>query len=161
MFKKLFFCVLVAITSASAQVTNDSTLAPGYRPYSSIGFNLSSVSGLGLSYRNHLASPSQFQLTAGIVSSKSSTSYSVGFEYQYQLSKKDSFRYFIATGVGVYSGTTSTTAAGLGIGLELPIIGTTIYESVTAGADLFYPVLYSGNESLVSFGGSLYIFYNF
>ena len=161
MIKKFLFCLLVAGTSTLFAQTNDSTLAPGYHPYSSIGFNLSSVSGIGLSYRNHFASPSQIQLTAGIVSSESSTSFSFGFEYQYQLSKKDSFRYYVSTGVGVYSGTVSTTAVGLGIGLELPIIGDIIYESVTGGLDLFYPVLYTGNESLVSFGGSLYIFYNF
>lgn len=162
MFKKFLFCVLVVFFSASAQVTEDSTLVPGYHPYSSIGFNLSTVSGLGLSFRSHLANANQIQFTGGIVSSKGSTAYSFGFEFQYQLSKKDTFRYYVATGLGMYSGSPKgTTAVGLGIGLELPIIGTTIYESVTGGVDLFYPVFYMGNESLVSFGGSLYIFYNF
>jgi hypothetical protein len=161
MVKNFLICILVGTTAVIAQPLPDSSFAVGSHPYSSIGFNASSVSGIGLSYRRHLQSPSLFQFTGGIVTSGGSTASSFGFEYQYELSRKETFRYYIGLGFGLYHGSTTGTATGLGIGLEVPIVGTTIFESVTGGFDLFYPVVYSGDNSVISLGASIYIFYNF
>ncbi len=149
---------MIGILVCDAQDVNES----GRHAYSSAGFNVSSVSGLGLSYRHHFAGASLLQFSGGILSSGSRTSSALGFEYQYELSKKETFRYYVVAGGGLYSSTKATSALGLGIGLELPILGDVIFESVTGGVGLFYPVAYSKNSgSVVSFGGSLYFFYNF
>jgi hypothetical protein len=110
-------------------------------------------------------SPGLIQFTGGFLTSEGTTSSSLGFEAQYELSQKETFRYYIAVGFGTYSGKTSTTTAmGFGMGLEVPIIGSGgIYESVTAGFDIFYPSLYiePGRTDVVTVGGSLYLFYSF
>jgi hypothetical protein len=153
--------VLLWFTGSGLALGQDS-ITPGRRPYSSAGFNVSSVSGLGLSYRHHFDGPSLLQLTGGLISSESGTNSALGLEYQYELSKKETFRYYIAAGGGVYTASSSSTALGIGIGLELPILGDVIYESVTGGLAIFYPVSYTGDaRAIVSFGGSLYFYYNF
>lgn len=153
-------CLFLLSSVSVAQAVSDTT-APGYRSYTSIGFSASSVSGLGLSYRRHFDGPSLIQISGGIITSGGTTNSAIGFAYQYQLSKKDSFRYYVATGLGFYSSKTTGTVLGLGIGLEVPGIGSTIFESVTAGGELYYPAFYLGSGSTISFGGTLYIYYNF
>ena len=162
MKKQWLACFLLLSSFAFAQSVPD-TSAPGYRSYSSFGFSASSVSGLGLSYRKHFPGPGLIQITGGLISGGGTTATSLGLAYQYQLSKKDSFRYYIATGGGFYtsSGHSTTTVLGLGIGLEVPGIGSTIFESVTAGGELYYPAFYLGPDPSISFGGSIYIYYNF
>ena len=96
--------------------------------------------------------------------SSETTSYSLGAEPQYELSHDETFRYYIAAGIGTYSGKSSkTTAIGFGMGLEVPIIGGGIYRSVTAGLDIFYPSLYmqTGKSDVVTVGGSVYVYYSF
>lgn len=99
------------------------------------------------------------------MTSDQTTSYSLGFEAQFELSMNEAFRYYVALGIGTYSGkTTSTTALGFGMGLEVPIIGTGgIYQSVTTGLDIFYPALYieTAKSNVVTVGLSLYLFYSF
>jgi hypothetical protein len=150
---------------AFSQSNPDSISAAARRSFSSVGFNVSSVSGMGLSYRYHMDSPGLIQFTGGLIVSDEATSSSFGFEAQYELSLSETFRYYLALGFGTYSGkTTTTTAAGFGMGLEVPIIGSGgIYESVTAGFDIFYPALYieTGKSNIVTVGGSLYLFYSF
>jgi hypothetical protein len=160
MTKRVMVCLFLLSSISIAQSSYDST-APGYRKYSSFGFNASLVSGVGLSYRSHLQGPSLVQFTAGVLSGGGSTFSSLGFAYQYQLSRKDNFRYYIATGAGLYTSGTSRTVIGFGIGLEVPGIGTTIFESVTAGGELYYPAFYLGPNPSVGVGGSLYIYFNF
>ncbi|MEX2115390.1 MAG: hypothetical protein WEB37_00765 [Bacteroidota bacterium] len=164
-------CLQVVIVSCAlsgivfSQPNRDSVFTIPHQSYSSVGFNVSSVSGMGLSYRHHMNSPGLIQFTGGFLTSEGTTSSSLGFEAQYELSQRETFRYYIALGIGTYSGQTSTTTAmGFGMGLEVPIIGSgAIYESVTAGFDIFYPSLYmeSGKTDVVTVGGSLYLFYSF
>ena len=162
MVKRLLLLTLFGFSGSLAQSHSDTAFTAGSHSYSSVGFNASFVSGIGLSYRRHLPSPSLFQFTGGIVSSGGTTSSSFGLEYQYELSRRETFRYYIGFGFGLYSGSTTSTAAGLGIGLEVPLVGGTIFESVTGGFDLFYPVMYSGDsKTVVSVGASMYLFYNF
>ena len=156
-------CTFFAV--ALSQSERDSVRMTSYQPYSSVGFNVSSVSGMGLSFRHHMDSPGLIQFTGGFITSDQTTSYSLGFEGQYELSLNETFRYYIALGIGRYSGkVSSTTAMGFGMGLEVPIIGSGgIYQSVTAGLDIFYPSLYieTGKTNVVTVGGSLYLFYSF
>jgi hypothetical protein len=160
MIKRVIVGLFLFSSLAVAQSSYDTT-APGYRSYSSFGFNASSVSGLGLSYRKHLPGPSLIQITGGVISGGGSTFTSLGFAYQYQLSKKDNFRYYIATGAGLYTSGSTRTVIGIGIGIEVPGIGTTIFESVTVGGELYYPALYLGTNPAINFGGSIYLYYNF
>jgi hypothetical protein len=162
MFRRTLGCLFLVSSIAIAQPLPDST-EPGYRPYSSFGFSASSVSGLGLSYRKHFPGPGLIQFTGGVISGNGTTASSFGVAYQYQLSKKDNFRYYIASGVGVYSSsnTNPSTVLGLGIGIEVPGLGSTIFESVTAGGELYYPTFYLGSHPSITFGGSIYVFYNF
>lgn len=154
-----WFVLAVLVTTLS--VAQEQQQA-GRQSYSSAGFNFSSVSGVGLSFRHHFPSASLLQFGAGIISSGDRTNSALGLEYQYELSKKETFRYYLTVGGGIYSGSTSSTAAGIGVGLELPMLGEKIYESVTGGLALFYPVAYSEDQrSNISFGASLYFFYNF
>lgn len=158
--------VLFTLSSAAfSQSERDSVQLKSHRQYSSFGFNISSVSGMGLSFRQHLDSPGLIQFTGGFITADQVTSYSLGFEAQYELSLNETFRYYIGVGIGTYSGkVTTTTAMGFGMGLEVPIIGSGgIYQSVTAGFDIFYPSLYieTGRSDVVTVGGSLYLFYSF
>ena len=51
--------------------------------------------------------------------------------------------------------------AGFGIGLELPAVGTTIFEGVTFAGCLFFPVFNLNNDFRIGIGASVYAFYNF
>ncbi|MBI4427870.1 MAG: hypothetical protein HY562_02005 [Ignavibacteriales bacterium] len=112
----VMICSPLLVISQSARLDSIKTNAAEYK---SFGFNASSISGLGLSFRTHLAGPSLVQFTGGLLVSGNSTSYSVGLEYQYEISRRSDLRYYIAFGAGIYNSSTSSTAtAGLG-GLDL------------------------------------------
>jgi hypothetical protein len=161
MSRLLCLFILISTNVLFAQSPVDSTQTTGPSHFNSIGFNASSLSGLGLSYRNKLSAHDLFQLTGGVLDSEGRTNFSFGLEYQYQLSKKPSFRYYLAVGAGLYSDIQTTTFVGLGMGLELPIVGSTIFEGVTSGCCLFYPAINLSHDPRIGIGGSVYLFYNF
>jgi hypothetical protein len=161
MHRLLCFFLLAGVSVLSAQTSLDSTQTAKSSRFSSIGFNVSSVSGMGLSYRNQLTTRSLFQVTGGVLTTDKRTSYSFGLEYQYQLSKSPSFRYYLAGAAGVYSDITTKEFAGFGLGLEIPIVGPTIFEGVTSGCCLFYPAFNLSGKTEIGIGASVYVFYNF
>jgi hypothetical protein len=151
MHRLLCFFLLAGVSVLSAQTSLDSTQTAKSSRFSSIGFNVSSVSGMGLSYRNQLTTRSLFQVTGGVLTTDKRTSYSFGLEYQYQLSKSPSFRYYLAGAAGVYSDITTKEFAGFGLGLEIPIVGPTI----------FYPAFNLSGKTQIGIGASVYVYYNF
>jgi hypothetical protein len=161
MYKLLTVFILAATNILLAQSSPDTTRASSPTRFHSIGFNVSSVSGIGLCYRNKPTPRDLYQITGGVLTSDGRTNFSAGIEYQYQLSKSPTFRYYLAAGAGLYSDVQSKGFAGFGIGLELPAVGTTIFEGVTFGGCLFYPVFDLNNNLRISIGASVYAFYNF
>jgi hypothetical protein len=161
MSKLLCLFIFLGTNLLLAYSPPDSTEATGPTHFNSIGFNASSVSGLGLSYRNKISAHDLFQLTGGVLDSDGRTDFSLGFEYQYQISKNPTFRYYLAVGAAVYSESQTTTIAGFGMGLEVPIVGKTIFEGVTTGGCLFYPAFNLTRDPRIGIGGSIYLFYNF
>lgn len=154
--------LFVALTSASfAQTPPDTVGTDSPSHFYSVGFNASSASGIGLSLRHKLSAYNLLQITGGLLRSSGRTDYSLGFEYQYQLSKKPTFRYYLSFGAGLYSDIQNTSVVGFGMGLELPMVGTTIFEGVTAGGCLFYPVFNPNRDPTIGVGGSIFLFYNF
>ena len=161
MTRRLIVLIVLFSTESFAQTVEDTTRAAARRPYHSFGFNASFVSGIGISYRNHTAGPSLFQVTGSVFSSEGSVFYSVGLEMQIELSSNPGFRYYIPIALGLYvPESKTTTVVGLGMGLEVPVIGPGIYEGVTIGGELFYPAVYLSTKNSVGLGGSIYIFYN-
>ncbi len=84
----------------SADQKRDKTFE--YRSYNSFGLNISSYSGIGLSYRYHMDAPLLFQLTGGVISEGESHFYAVGAEVQKELSKSKDKRAFGSLAVGIY-----------------------------------------------------------
>lgn len=150
MFKLVVLATFLAAGMASAQT-----------PYHSLGFNFSTVSGAGVSYRFHTAGRSLVQITAAAFDTGDDTFSSVGFEYQYELSGHEAFRYYIPVGGGLYTNGKRTTVVGAGFGIEVPILGEKIFEGVTVGGELFYPAVYFNDKNKVTFGGSVFLYYNF
>jgi hypothetical protein len=167
MDKRLLTTLLVVffIGSAKCQMPQvDSTKQFNYIPFSSVGFNISSISAVGISYRKHFANPTTIQITGGFISTTGNTSSAIGAEVQFEISKKSSLRYYVSLGIGHYSFSSGqSTNIGLGIGIELPAFSETIFDNVTGGVSIFYPAAYfaSSGTNVVTLGVSLFTCYNF
>ncbi|MGA9118206.1 MAG: hypothetical protein WB699_02470 [Bacteroidota bacterium] len=90
-----------------------------------LGFAGGPASGLGLSFRHHLPSAASYELVGGIIKATDRLFYSVGAEFQYDLSRSSVIRFYAAAGVAYfYSGVSghndmdAPTRVGAGIGLE-------------------------------------------
>lgn len=157
--------IVFLIQSAKSQMPQvDSTKQFNYIPFSSVGFNISSISAVGISYRKHFTNPTAIQITGGFISTSGNTSSAIGAEFQFEISKKSSLRYYVALGIGHYSFSSGqSTNMGLGIGIELPAFSETIFDNVTAGASIFYPAAYftSSGTNVVTLGVSVFTYYNF
>ncbi len=161
-----FFVLLLFTVQISVFGQGDSTTIIQNKElgvFRSFGFNTSSVSGLGLSYRYHKETNQLVQLTGGIISDGDMLNYTVGAELQIELSTRRDLRYYLAVGAGTYqSNNSGDFTAGFGVGFEVPLFGKEIKENMTAGLTLFYPALYkSTNNNLVTFGISAFFFYNY
>ena len=86
------------------------------------------TSGIGLSFRHHLPARFSYQVTGGIIKVSDKISSAVGLELQFDISRKQSNRYFIALGGGYYySGTSEKNEMkapgrfGVGVGGEVQL----------------------------------------
>lgn len=174
--KLVLLCFLLLAGSAAAG-QGDSTGAYRWKKFNSFGFNASSVSGLGLSYRHHTEGPQLFMLSGGIVSSKDWVYASLGGEFQYEISERDDLRYYLALAGGfyytnedtydywlntTYNNTDSDFHLGIGVGFEYPFLGSTIFKNMTIGVTLYYPAIFFTNSGTeISMGAGAYFFYNF
>jgi len=147
----------------------DAENSRNYADYS-FGLNLSNVSGLGLSYRIFIGDKAGVQLTGGIIATTSQTSYSGGFELQYALSRTPNYRVFVGPAFGVYGSSAdkdipssqaqSDFNAGLGLGLEVPILGSSVRNQLVGSLTIYYPTFYT-SEGTISFGIGAGVHYNF
>lgn len=159
-------CALILAVSFSLQTLSaqDSTAANGGVPstYKSLGISLSNVSGLGLSYGINSPGNSRMRVTGGLISVDGEVAYSLGTEFQYELTRTNAFRVFIGPGAGLYggSGQTPLFVFGFGVGFELPVTGMTIFENISAGGEVFYPTFWSKSGN-ITVGGAIYTAYNF
>lgn len=117
-------CIFAAESSAQVAVSDAKGEAFGQTVHG-LGFSGGPASGLGISYRYHFASKSSLQGIIGIFKPKSTdTFYSFGAEFQQDLTRSGSARFFFAgassyiyngTGINNYS---APFRAGLGLGGE-------------------------------------------
>jgi hypothetical protein len=70
-----------------------------------LGFFAGPAGGLGLSFRHHFRIPFSYQITGGIINADNRLLYDVGIEAQYDLSRSQLGRFFVAGGFSYfYSG---------------------------------------------------------
>lgn len=118
--------LLAAAPSADAQVAVSSAKGEAFgQSVHGLGFSLGFASGAGISYRYHMASKSSVQGVVGVFKPKSTdTFYSFGAEFQQDLTRSGTARFFFAAATSYnYNGTTSNNysapfRAGLGLGGE-------------------------------------------
>ncbi len=130
--KRTIFAILTTVllfgSSANAQTTRTDSLAPRINRFSEnvfgVGLAASLCSGMGLSFKHHLANiPFAYQISGGAIKTSGVVLYDIGAEFQYDLSVASN-RLYTLFGVGTYytSDTpplTSPTRLGLGIGYEI------------------------------------------
>lgn len=131
-FFSLTFVLLLGafvVPSAVAQVSvGTANKAESFdRSLYGIGFAGGPASGAGVSFRAHFPSKSSIEITTGILKTKSGTFFSAGGEYQYDLVRGSSTRFFFGPGVGYFyngKGKNNFDApwrAGLGVGGEFKV----------------------------------------
>lgn len=157
-----------------------------YKSYISVGLNISSHSGIGLSYRYHTETPFLFQVSGGVISSGRSYYYAIGGEIQRELSKSKDKRAFGVFATGLYgmryeetdyevsysTGMNPTKkwrsdvnfSVALGVGGELAL-GSSIVDAISLGVAIYPIGSYITNSGETNFkmfpGGAIYLFYNF
>jgi hypothetical protein len=128
--KKLFitvlFCMVLYIPNAFGQVSVSSVKGEAFgQSVHGLGFSGGPASGVGISYRYHMGSTSSLQGIIGVFKPKSSDTFSsFGLEYQRDLTRSGSARFFFGAATSYfYNGTGSNNyaapfRAGLGLGGE-------------------------------------------
>jgi len=92
-----------------------------------LGLSAGPASGVGISFRNHLPSKISYQIVGGIIKTGGQTSASIGAEFQYDLVRARSTRFFFGPSTSYfYNGSGSNTFAGpfrvgMGVGGELNV----------------------------------------
>lgn len=128
----LFTVSVLCTGSAFAQVVMpDNRVAAGFREeIMGLGVFAGPTSGLGVSFRHHLRIPFSYQITAGIIKVDDRLLYDVGGEGQYDVSRGEGHRFYVAGGLGYYyagrsSGNEMNAPAriGLGAGYEAGLPG--------------------------------------
>jgi hypothetical protein len=126
----IYFIFSVALSGmAQAQVNvAGSQRAEGFSSnIYGLGFSAGPASGVGISFRDHLPSKSSYQIIAGIIKLKSKVSASVGAEYQYDLVRGNTTRFFFGPSASYfYSGENQNTfdapfRFGVGLGGEFDV----------------------------------------
>lgn len=122
-------CVLVLSSSSQAQVSvsSDATAHGFGGTVFGLGFTGGPASGVGVSFRTHLPSKSSLQFSFGIIKVTDRLSLSLGNEYQYDLVRGQSTRFFVNTALAYfYSGSSANEMAapfraGIGVGGEFAV----------------------------------------
>ncbi len=140
----------------------DSLSGKEARTYTTIGFQASFVSGLGISVGYNEEDKYRFRVTGGFVTSDNVSYYSFGVEYEIELTKHRPYRVFIGPGFGFRGESDGDTHStfGLGTGFETSLTGGSIFENVSGGVEVYYPTYYFLTNT-IWFGGGLFISYNF
>ncbi len=126
--------IILTSSVASAQTTRTDSLAPRITRFSEnvfgVGLAASLCSGLGLSFKHHLANiPIAYQITGGPFKTSGIAMWDIGAEFQYDLSVASN-RLYAVFGIGEYyygsndsakvgNQLVSPTRLGIGIGYEM------------------------------------------
>jgi hypothetical protein len=155
-----FLSLTITVTLYSQEADSLNTAkTPNFR---SLGFNLSNICGMGVSYRLPISNVSRLRLTGGILVLQEKNQYAIGIVLENDLSKSTNFRVHVGPAGGLYGDSQGTGAFvfGLDMGFEIPITGSTISKNISAGGDIIYPAYY-GRSKTVTIGASIFIYYNF
>jgi hypothetical protein len=130
--------------------------------YSTVSFQISQVSGIGISYGRNLKNGYRFRITGSVLSTGDNLYFSFGTDYEYELTKNKPFRVFIGPALGTWgiSSKAPHLNVALGTGMETPITGNEIFENVTAGVEIYYPT-FSFQSGTIGIAGGVFISYNF
>lgn len=118
---------LVSISTAQVNTTGLSRAEDLTKPVYGLGFSAGWASGVGLSFRSHLPSKSSLQAVFGIIKTSNKLSMCLGGEYQYDLVRNNSTRFFIISAMSYfYNGVSSNEVSGpfrfgAGIGGEFQV----------------------------------------
>ncbi len=119
--------LLISISNAQVTTSGLSRAEDLSKPVYGLGFSAGWASGIGLSFRSHLPSKSSLQAVFGIIKTSEKLSMSLGAEYQYDLVRNNTTRFFIVSGLsyfyyGVHSNEVSGPFRfGAGIGGEFQV----------------------------------------
>jgi len=90
-----------------------------------LGFEGGPTTGLGLGFRHHLPAPFSYQLVGGVMKATDRLYYSIGAEFEYDLSRSSAVRFYGATafayfysGIGGHNDMIAPSRVGVGIGVE-------------------------------------------
>lgn len=127
LFSVMLFIAMLALDAANAQVVvseRGSQTSPT-RNLFGLGIEGGPTTGLGLGFRHHLPAPFSYQFVGGVIKATDRLYYSVGAEFEYDLSRTSAVRFYAATafayffsGIGGHNEMIAPTRAGLGIGVE-------------------------------------------
>lgn len=161
LFRKIIFLGFLIVMAQSSPAQDSVGTSVPVR-YSSIGFQASFVSGIGISFGLNESGKYRARATFGILTNDSKTYSSFGIDYQFELTKRQDFRVFIGPGFGTRSISTesSHTTLGLGTGIEAPVTGNSVFQNVTGGVTVYYPTYFFLSKN-ISFAGAVFISYNF
>jgi len=123
----LLLVAVVLISPAQVSVSGEATASQFGKTVFGLGFAGGPASGVGVSFRTHLPSKSSFQFVFGIIKANNRLSTSVGAEYQYDLVRGRSTRFFVGPSFAYfYSGANENEMdapfrGGAGVGIEFAI----------------------------------------
>jgi hypothetical protein len=160
--KSLFIVCLIVVlmiasgTTASAQVVSagrNGNVTPSSDIFG-LGLSGGPSSGLGLSFRQHLASPFSYQIVGGIIKATDRLYYSLGAQMEFDMSRGSAVRFYGALGFAYfYSGVdghndmSGPSRLGFGIGMEaglssgLNIKGELLFTYLSDGVVLPLPAI--------------------
>ena len=155
-----FLPFFILLFSSSQAQDSSGTAKP--TKYTSIGFQASFVSGIGLSVGYNEEGKYRFRATGGFLTDNQTSYYSFGLEYGFDLTKNKPYRVFIGPAFGVRgeSDSDNHTMLGLGTGFESSSTGNIIFENVSMGGEVYYPT-YNFLSHTIWFAGGVFISYNF
>ena len=149
--------ILFVTTSVFAQ---DSTAQK--RDYTSYGFQVSYVSGMGISYGRPINGRVRLRVTAGVLSTEDKTSFSFGGDVHYFLTKDTKYNIFIGGSLGSSGSSVEDPKPRIAYstGIEVPVSGDRIFDNVSIGAVLYYPTYFMLSKTISLMAGA-FIYYNF
>ncbi len=117
--------LVACMASAQVMVVDRSRETPLKTDVFGLGFAGGPASGVGISFRHHLPSQFSYQLIGGVFRATDRLYYSVGSEFQYDVSRSSFVRFYAAGGVSYFfSGLSGHNdmegpfRAGIGLGAE-------------------------------------------
>jgi hypothetical protein len=94
--------LLVSISTAQVNTSRLSRAEDLTEPVYGLGFSAGWASGIGLSFRSHFPSKSSLQAVFGIIKTSDKLSMCIGAEYQFDLVRSNTTRFFIVSAMSYF-----------------------------------------------------------